>query len=114
MLDLIEYRMHKGQVGCRKLSGHLSIDKRDEASGQFAVGSLRSGVARVKLVSLLGRHDRLLFCLWNERLCARSVSVYGPGCPCARKALLPRNQTISVPMLMLMLMLMPSMLHLSL
>lgn len=32
MLDLIEYRMHKGQVGCRKLSGHLSVDKRDEAS----------------------------------------------------------------------------------
>lgn len=32
MLDLIEYRMHKGQVGCRKLSGHLSVDKREEAS----------------------------------------------------------------------------------
>lgn len=30
MLDLIEYRMHKGQVGCRKLSGHLSVDKREE------------------------------------------------------------------------------------
>ncbi|CAM9136543.1 unnamed protein product [Ectocarpus fasciculatus] len=32
MLDLIEFRMHKGQVGCRKLSGHLSVDKREEAS----------------------------------------------------------------------------------
>lgn len=32
MLDLIEYRMHKGHVGCRKLSGHLSVDKREEAS----------------------------------------------------------------------------------
>lgn len=30
MLDLIEYRMHKGHIGCRKLSGHLSVDKRDE------------------------------------------------------------------------------------
>ena len=32
MLDLIEYRLHKGQVGCRKLSGHLSVDKRAEVS----------------------------------------------------------------------------------
>lgn len=35
MLDLIEFRMRKGGVGCRKLSGHLSIDKRDEASEMF-------------------------------------------------------------------------------
>ncbi|CAM9481009.1 unnamed protein product [Ascophyllum nodosum] len=32
MLDLIEYRMHKGRLGCRKLSGHLSIQQRDQAS----------------------------------------------------------------------------------
>lgn len=30
MLDLIEYRMHKGGMGCRKLSGHLSLEKRDQ------------------------------------------------------------------------------------
>lgn len=38
MLDLIEYRMHKGHVGCRKLSGHLSVDKREEASFFFEPG----------------------------------------------------------------------------
>lgn len=63
MLDLIEYRMHKGHVGCRKLSGHLSVDKREEASAFFS------------------HHENC----FSSRAYARTGGIVGGYCSCCLK-----------------------------
>ncbi|CAM9978016.1 unnamed protein product, partial [Ectocarpus sp. 8 AP-2014] len=71
MLDLIEFRMHKGQVGCRKLSGHLSVDKREEVLQAFQTDpgvkvlliSLKAGGVALNLT--VANHIFLMDPWWN-------------------------------------------------
>ncbi|CAN0440996.1 unnamed protein product [Ascophyllum nodosum] len=71
MLDLIEYRMHKGRLGCRKLSGHLSIQQRDQVLKAFQndpevkvlLISLKAGGVALNLT--VANHIFLMDPWWN-------------------------------------------------
>ena len=88
MLDLIEYRMHKGQVGCRKLSGHLSVDKREEASASVRTLPPHAVFALVA--------DGFLFSHGEAREFAKPSTLFYSGDEKARLCCLPPSSSMTV------------------